>query len=462
MVMYVVLLALVAGASGFIGWWIRGRELKALGGQADPAALVSAQQEASQAREKVAGLAATVEQLKGRVTELASERDQASGQARSAEGQAADFKNKLDTEIARIAEERKGLETLKQQVRDDTDALTRTFKALAGDIFDDKSKTFRELSKNQLDDMLKPLEQHLGELKKGVIDASKERDALLKEIGRMAMSADNLTHSLRGDSKVQGDWGEMTLAAILENCGLVKDESYKVQKEYDDDEGKGQKPDVILFMPENRQMIVDSKVSLTAYDRYMNEADDAKQAEHLTAHVVSVRAKIKELASKRYDHIPELNALEGVFMYCPIEGALIAAMQADRSLMADAVKQKIYPVGPTMFRASVTIVARLWRIETQNASVAEIFERGNQLYDRIRIFTESMDAMGASLDASSEAYAKARARLLTGKGNVAWQLERLLELGITPKALVKGDWAGTTGEAPALGLERAPPANEVE
>jgi len=452
MVMYVVLLALVAGASGFIGWWIRGRELKALSGQTDPAALASAQQQASQAREKIAGHAATVEQLKGRVTEITSERDQAREEAKAATARAADLRTDLETSKARMTEEKRGLEEQMKQLQEDAAGLTKTFESAANRLFDAKSETFRNMSANQIGNLLKPFSVQLEELKKGVVDASQERHALTSHIERIALEAHSLTNALRGDPKAQGDWGEMVIETILENSGLTKDVNYFIQYSAKNENDKTVFLDVLLKLPDDRYMVVDSKAAITEYDRYMNsETDEDKQA-HLNALVASLKTQINGLSEKGYDRLKGLPMLEAVLMWVPNEGALTAAIRQDRSLLDYAHKRRVIPVTATTLFATVKVVERLWQYEKQNKSVQEIIERAARIYDKFVGFTEAMDAVGKALGVATDNYQTAKSRLLDGSGNVVRQLEQLHDLaGLPTKARLKGEWSqkDTLAELPA-------------
>jgi len=455
MVIDVVVLVLVASIAGILGWWLRGRELSAARGPGSQAELEAAQAETRQAREKGAGLTATVEQLQARFQDTSTERDQARAEAKASAQRAADLRTELETSIARITEEKRGLEKASQQLREDAANLTNTFVAAANQLFDEKSKTFRDLSSNQISLLLKPLEGQLSELKKGVIDASTERTQLRSDIDRIALTANDLANSLRGDSKVQGDWGEMALEKLLEDSGLILGVNYELQKKYIGPDGNTIQPDAVLHMPGNRDIIIDSKVTLTDYNRFVNEKDPELRASYLEAHIEAVRARLAELVEMPYDKIPGLNALDGKIMWVPIESALYTAIQVDSTIMNEAVKHRIYPVGATMFRAIISIIEKMWRLDAQNRSVKQVFDRAAQLMDRIRTFTEAMDDLGKDLDKARDNYHSARERLLTGKGNVSWQIGQLLALGVSPKKAPSGEWTGEVEELPT------PPEHEI-
>ena len=454
MVTDVVVLVLVAGMAGILGWWLRGRELKAAASEIDPADIEKARSETVEAREKLAAALATAEQHKTRVGEVASERDAARDAAAKSTQAVETMRRGLEVGKAEIAQERKALEEQAELMRKNRTELTQAFTLAAQELFQLQSKELRTANTHEITQLLKPFREQIENLHKDVKEASTERHSLQENIARIALEANSLTNALRGDPKAQGDWGEFVLSTILETSGLNKDVNYFLQYAYKNDEGKQKFLDVLIKLPDDRYMVVDSKTVITEYDRYMNADTREEKDQDLDALVSSLKAQVNDLTGK-YEKIPGLETLEAVLMWVPNEGALTAAIRHDRSLVEYAHRRRVIPVTATTLFAIIKVVERLWVYEKQNRSVQDIINRAASIYDKVVGFTEAMEGLGKALDNAVANYGQAKSRLLEGKGNAIRQLEQLHDLaGLPTKGRLKGEWSQQEGEQPLPAPEK--------
>ena len=344
------------------------------------------------------------------------------------------------------------MEVQKQEVQRVRQEMNNEFKVLANEILQEKSKSFSEMNHERLAEILNPLKERLEGFKKTVEETynneARERFSLKEQIKELVersesigAEAKQLTHALRGDSKIQGDWGEMILESILEKSGLEKDREYFVQETLRDEEGhtiqgsdgRKMRPDVIIRYPggENHQMVIDSKVSLTAYVNYVNaeDADEARLA--LKQHLVSVRKHIDELAGKSYQDY--VGKGDHVMMFIPNEAAYLAAMQADHALWQYAYEKKVLLLSPTNLIAALKLVADLWQRDKQTRNAIDIAEQGGKLYDKFAGFVDDMEKIGKSLNTTAMAYTDAMKKLKTGNGNLIGRVEKLKVMGVKAK-----------------------------
>ncbi len=324
------------------------------------------------------------------------------------------------------------------------DQMRLQFEGLARQIFEENSTRFTEQSQKGLGDLLNPLKERISEFQnkvdKSFGDQAKEQFALKNEIERivkisnsMNTQTENLTKALKGDVKVQGNWGEVMLEKILESSGLRKDEEYTIQGSglgLKDAEGRAQKPDVIVNLPENKHIIIDAKVSLTHYERFSSEQDEVSKKLALKNFVESMRQHVIGLSSKKYEQQDALGSPELVVMFTPIEGAYSTAMQEDPSLYLFAWEKNILLVSPTTLFATLRIFASIWKNERQNKNVQEIARQGGALYDKFVGFVDDMKAIGKQLDRTGEAYRGAMNKLVDGTtGSLVSRTENLRKLG---------------------------------
>lgn len=318
--------------------------------------------------------------------------------------------------------------------------LTESFERLAGKVFDERSRRFTELSEKQLEGLLKPLSKDLESFRSRVDETHREetkQNAALQERlkqleslnERLNEEAHNLTRALTADVKTQGSWGEQQLEKLLELSGLKKGENYLTQYTVTGRQGERLQPDLVLLLPERRTIVMDSKVSLTAWTRLQVAEDEHEREAQMASHVRSIRAHIDGLAAKNYADVEELNALDFVLMFVPIEAALIAALHHDPALPEYALKKRVALLSPANFLATVRTVASVWMIHKQNTNARDIAQRAGLLYDKFVGFTDNLKQVGSRLDQAQKAYEGAVSQLSTGAGNLVGQAEKLRKLG---------------------------------
>jgi DNA recombination protein RmuC len=352
------------------------------------------------------------------------------------------LQNAIRLEAALDSERKQGLGRI-ESLNEAKEALTIQFKNLANDILDDKTRRFTEQNALSLDALLKPLQTKLTEFKEQVstsyANESRERFALKSEIERLSalnvkMSDEtrSLTQALKGDSKVQGNWGELVLESILESSGLRKGEEYLVQDSHTQVDGSRLQPDIVVRLPEGRHLVVDSKVSITAYARHADSADaDAAQIE-LNAHIQSLRQHIQSLSSKNYSSLYGVGSVDFVLMFIPIEPAFLLALKSAPNLYQEALAKNIVLVCPSTLMATLRTVAHLWRQDHQNKNALEIARQCGALYDKFVGFIDDMEKLGQRIDQAQTSYHDAFNKLKTGKGNLIRTAERVRELGVKP------------------------------
>jgi DNA recombination protein RmuC len=350
----------------------------------------------------------------------------------------------LRVEKVQLLEQRKSDEERMKDLLSAREQFSNHFKTLANEILDEKSKKFTELNQVNLGQLLNPLKERLGDFQKKVEEshlaetngraALSEQLRQLRELNQqMSTDASNLTKALTNTGKVQGDWGELMLSRILESSGLRKDKDYFVQQNFKDSEGRNVRPDVLIRLPENRSLIIDSKTSLTAYNEYVNATDEVTKAPALKRHLESIKKHCKDLSKQSYEDLRDLKSPDFVIMFLPLEPAFMLAISQDDTLWEEAYRGGVLLVSPTTLLFVLRTVAQLWKSEDQKEYVQDIAERGAELYDKLRLFAESMIDIGKSLDDAKESYEDAVKRLSTGSGNAIRQAEMLIELGVKAK-----------------------------
>jgi DNA recombination protein RmuC len=333
-------------------------------------------------------------------------------------------------------------------------ALTDQFKALANDILEEKSKRFAEQNQTNLGALLDPLKLRITEFQAKIEDTyvkeGKDRTALGEQVRQLmelnqhlSEDAKNLTRALRGSSKAQGTWGEWILEKVLEGSGLRKGEEYVVQSSHTREDGTRALPDVILHLPEGRSLVIDSKVSLIAYEEFAITENEVERAAAGKRHMDSIRGHIKGLSGKNYQSLYSLNSLDFVLLFVPIEPAFMLAVASDRDLFMDAWNRNVLLVSPSTLLFVVRTVAHLWRQEAQSRNAQEIAKRGAELYDKFVGFVEDMNSLGNRLKQAQAHYDEAYGKLSSGRGNLVGQAQKLRQLGVKPSkslapALVDG------------------------
>lgn len=360
-------------------------------------------------------------------------------------------------ENARLKEKIGNVEAFNNSVREETKAQ---FKSLAADIFSSQSEKFKEANETRLSEILNPLKEDIKDFKRRVDDtymnSSKERTLLgeqMKRLMELNMSigkeARDLTEALSGNTKVQGDWGEMVLETILVKSGLVEGENYFVQRTKNDDgtqiknDDNGRlRPDVVVALPDKKCIVIDSKVSLTAYVNYINADNDDDRQRFGKAHLLSVRSHLKELETKRYQDFVGVgndDRIDYVLMFIPNEHAYMAAMTLDNNLWMEAYERKVVIISPAHVISTLRLIAQLWTRDKQTKNALKIAEEGGKLYDKFVGFVNDMQTVEQSLGKASEAYASAMSKLHTGRGCIVSKVENLKKLGAKTSKTLPSD-----------------------
>ena len=324
------------------------------------------------------------------------------------------------------------------------DQLTAQFKQLSDAIFEQKQKTFNESSRQTLESLLTPFRDQLKEFRTRVDHIydkeSRDRSTLKEQIAqlqqvnqRMSAEAVNLTRALKGDSKTRGNWGEVILERVLEESGLRKGHEYETQASFTQQDGRRLQPDVIVHLPDEKDIVIDAKVSLVAYEQYASAEDETERKQALQAHVRSVKQHIDGLSLKSYEHISSINSLDFVLIFVPIESAFMAAFDADPELFRTAYEKNIIVVSPTTLLATLRTVQSIWRHEHQNRNAETIAREAGGLHDQFVMMLASLEDVGKHLDRSREAYEKTLDRISRGRGNLVRRVEKLEKLGAKVK-----------------------------
>ncbi|MBY4676353.1 DNA recombination protein RmuC [Marinobacterium arenosum] len=375
-------------------------------------------------------------QLEQRQAELQQQRDQLQRVLAARSEAVAELETRLAAEREAHADKLATLQEAREQLKVE-------FQQLANRIFEDKSAKFSSANQQQIGHLLTPLREQLGEFKRRVEDSydkeSKDRRALYEQIQQlkqlnqqMSQDALNLTNALKGESKAQGNWGELVLERVLEQSGLRKGYEYEVQVSLNQ-QGRRYLPDVIVRLPDDKDVIVDSKVSLTAYERYCSSDDETERQRYLQEHLQSLRGHIKGLGDKAYQQLEGIRSLDFVLLFVPVEGAFLLALEQDSNLFGEAFERNIILVSPATLLVTLRTIHNIWRYEYQNRNAQEIARRGGELYDKFVGFIESLDELGRHLDRTQQAYETARKRLSSGRGNLVNQAAALQKLGVAGK-----------------------------
>jgi DNA recombination protein RmuC len=356
---------------------------------------------------------------------------------------------RLERVSTELAEERRRSEEKLALLEDARARLAEQFKTLAQDILEDKSKRFTEQNKTNLEALLGPLREQIGGFQKRVEDVydkeSRDRVSLLKEIHtlrdlnqRIAEDAVNLTRALKGSSRTQGAWGELVLERVLEQSGLTKGREYELQVSISGEDGR-LRPDAIVHLPDGKDVVIDAKVSLIAYERYVSAEDDASRAQALREHVASLRTHIRQLGDKAYHQLPGVRSLDFVLLFVPVEPAYMEALRAEPALFTEALERNIGLVNPTTLLTTLRMIQNVWRFEHQSRNAQEIARRAGDLYDKFVGFVQDIETVGARLRSTQTAFDAARNKLVAGRGNLVKRAEELKALGVDAAKAMPAD-----------------------
>lgn len=355
-----------------------------------------------------------------------------------------ELKSELSAKNERIHHLQAQLEESQSSKEEEQKRLTKEFENLAHKILEQNSSSFKKQNKEQLDLLLNPLGKEIEKFKQKVEDTNKDyiqrNSALSQRIEsleklnlQLSQDAINLTNALKGDSKTQGDWGEIQLEVLLEKSGLISGVHFSTQGGYRDEEGKLKKPDFIINLPDNKHLIIDSKVSLTAYESYFNAEDEASQQIALKKHIDSIRKHFQELGEKDYPSLYGINAPDHVLMFVPIEPALMLALHENQNLYLDALDKNVVLLSTSTLLATLSTIASIWKQEDQKRNVLEIAKEGGLLYDKFEGFMSDLIKIGKNLKSSQDSYQEAMNKLVDGRGNIIKKVENLKKLGAKTK-----------------------------
>ncbi len=351
-----------------------------------------------------------------------------------------------------LIERKRHFEEQLNQINHSKQILTKEFENLANKILDEKGKAFKTLNQENIEGLLKPVQGEIKGFREKIesihTEDLKQRSELKAELlnlqklnAQITDQADKLTNALQGQKKVQGNWGELMLENVLDNSGLRIGEDYKREVSFTTEEGR-KRPDAIVYLPQNKHLVIDAKTSLGAYTRYVNSEHQNEQQEALKQHVLAMTDRINELADKDYYKLPGLNSPEVVVLFVPIESAYVEALKYQPDLYQKAIERNILVATPTTLLTSLNIVRQLWRFEDQSKHTAELAKRAERFYSKLNGFLTSMQGVGEQLDKAKDSYDKSFAQLYSGRGNLIKQAAEFKDLGVSvqkelPKTLIE-------------------------
>jgi DNA recombination protein RmuC len=381
--------------------------------------------------------------LKAKEAVLAERQQELSAQNTHLQADLAAKNNEFSSLQGRMDEAQASFTAREKLLRESNERMKVEFESLATKVLNAQGAQQRQ----SLDVMLNPFREQIGDFRKRVEEVyrsdTKERASLLKEMqnlqsasNRINEEAENLTKALKGDNKIQGNWGELVLERILEDSGLRKDHEYFVQPSSRDEQGRVKRPDIVIRLPEGKDVVVDSKVTLVAYEQALSSEDEQARQVYLKQHVDAVRGQVKKLAEQDYDQLPDLRSLDFVLLFIPIESAFTLAMELDSKLFVDAFNKRIMLVSPTTLMMALRIIDNLWQVEKQNRNAQDIAQRAGNLYDKLQGVVEEVDKLGKQIGTVQGTYDTLYGRLAGGRGNLVGQAEKLRELGAPVKKVI--------------------------
>lgn len=406
------------------------------------------QSEKASLEEKANGLISQIDQLK---EQFQNERNQFEKQLALSNSEKETIRSDKESLAIQLSKKETDFDNLwernkeqKQEVEQLQEKFTKEFENLANKILEEKTTKFTEQNKENLKNILSPLQDKIQLFEKKVEDTHKEsidyHAALRQQIlglremnEQMSKETINLTKALKGDSKMQGNWGELVLERVLEKSGLEKDREYFVQQSFVTEEGNRVFPDVVINLPDGKKMIVDSKVTLTAYERYINEEDDIVKSQHLKEHVISINRHVEQLGNKNYQDLYQMESPDFVLLFIPIESAFAVALNEDTSLYNKAFEKNIVIVTPSTLLATLRTIDSMWTNQKQQENALEIARQAGALYDKFEGLVADLLKIGKKMDEAKIEYQGAMNKLVDGKGNLITSVEKLKKMGAKAK-----------------------------
>ena len=389
--------------------------------------------------------------LSNELTACTVERDHAQGRNATNAGLIVDLQpeNQLltrkDAELTtRIEESSKAFAEKEKLLRENGEALKKEFEILANKVFQAQGEQFTVKNKDQLTVVLDPFKEQMKAFRERIeqvhTNDSKDRASLLTELKNLQkasekinLEASNLTKALKGDKKLQGNWGELVLETVLQESGLRSGHEYTTQMSARNESGELKRPDVIIHLPDDKDIVVDAKVSLVAYEKALAAENDEDRQKYIDQHISHIKEQVRRLSAQDYERLKGVRSLDFVLLFLPIEPAFILAMEEDPALFRDAFAKRIMIVSPTTLMMTLRIIDNIWRYEKQNQNAQEIASRAGAIYDKLRGTIEDMETLGRALKSAEKAFDTANNKLSTGKGNLVKRVEQFRELGASPK-----------------------------
>ncbi|MFM2230989.1 MAG: hypothetical protein RL607_2247 [Bacteroidota bacterium] len=395
--------------------------------------------------------AATLAQKDEQIRQLNLQSEQLQHQVKTALSEKEQFRNEREAVAMQLTKKEVDFDNLLErnkeyrlEVEQLQEKFAKEFEVLANKILEEKTTKFTEQNKENLKNILTPLQDKIQLFEKKVEDTHKEsidyHAALRQQIlglremnEQMSKETVNLTKALKGDSKMQGNWGELVLERVLEKSGLEKDREYFVQQSFTTEEGQRLQPDVVIALPDGKKMIVDSKVTLTAYERYINEEQEELKKQHLRDHIISINRHVEQLSAKNYFDLYQMESPDFVLLFIPIEAAFAVALNEDTTLYNKAFEKNIVIVTPTTLLATLKTINSMWTNQKQQENALEIARQAGALYDKFEGFVADLIKIGKKMDEAKSEYQGAMNKLIDGKGNLVSSVERLKKMGAKAK-----------------------------
>ena len=420
-------------------------------------AALRAEQGLASAREELRGLSAKHDVASAEAVRLGGANAELMDQLRIARDEGAVSRTRAEAARVELAEIRTRLDETERSFREKealfreaSGNLKQEFQLLANQIFEQHGARLQQKHTEQLGNVLSPFRQQITDFKRRVEEVyttdAKDRASLLSEVRnlqqaseRVNREAEHLARALKGDTRVQGNWGELVLERVLEDSGLRRDHEYFPQTSFRNDEGDLKRPDVVIRLPGSKDVVIDAKVSLAAYEAALAADDDEQRDAAVARHVLSLRNHVRSLSAQSYERLKGVRSLDFVLLFVPVEAAFTMAIERDPALFTEAFEKRLVIVSPTTLMMTLRIIDNVWRYEKQSRNAQEIARRAGALYDKVRVILEDMDQLGKSLGTASKSFDSAYKRLVSGNGNLVRQVEQFRELGADVKKALPKD-----------------------